>query len=175
MIYFQLFYIFFKIGLFSFGGGYAILSLIQREVVQNSSWITTGEFTEIVALSQITPGPIAINSATYIGYHITNNVLGSVVSTFGVILPSVLIIGLILIFLSKFERSLFIKRGFKALRIIVLGLILAAGLSLLTKDNFLDYKSVLIFIGSIILSLKYNIGIIPLIISSGILGIFLYH
>ena len=75
MIYFQLFYVFFRIGLFSFGGGYAILSLIQKDVVEKFQWITTSEFTEIVALSQITPGPIAINSATYIGYRVTGSVL----------------------------------------------------------------------------------------------------
>ena len=175
MLYFKLFYVFFKIGLFSFGGGYAVLSLIQKEVVQNFNWITTGEFTEIVALSQITPGPIAINSATYIGYSVTGNVLGSVLTTLGVVLPSVIVIGFILMFLKKFENSLFIKRGFKALRPVVLGLILAAGLLLLTKDNFVDYKSVVIFIGSIILSLKFRVGIIPLIITSGILGLILYH
>lgn len=77
MIYLKLFITFFKIGLFSFGGGYAMLPLIQTEVVDVNSWISISEFTDIVAISQVTPGPIAVNSATYIGYTVTNSVIGS--------------------------------------------------------------------------------------------------
>lgn len=174
MIYFQLFYTFFKIGLFSFGGGYAILSLIQKDVVENFGWITTSEFTEVVALSQVTPGPIAINSATYIGYKVTGSVLGSLFTTLGVVLPSFLVLSIIVIFLQKFKNSPVIDRAFKALRPTVLGLILAAGLSLLKPENFIDWKSFVIFGLSIVLSLMYNIGVIPLIIGSGIVGIILY-
>lgn len=173
-LYFQLFYVFFKIGLFSFGGGYAVLSLIQKDVVENFQWITVGEFTEIVALSQVTPGPIAINSATYIGYKVTGNVLGSLFTTLGVIMPSFIILSIIVMFLHKFRNSLIVDRAFRALRPTVLGLILAAGLSLLKKENFIDFYSYIIFFSSIILSLKWNIGVIPLIISSGIVGIILY-
>lgn len=175
MIYFQLFYTFFKIGLFSFGGGYAVLSLIQNDVVEKFKWITTSEFTEIVALSQVTPGPIAINSATYIGYKVTGNIFGSMFTTLGVVLPSFFVLGLIIMFLHKFKNSLVVERAFKALRPAVLGLILAAGLSLLKPENFIDIKSYIIFIGAIILSLKWKIGVIPLIISSGILGVILYY
>lgn len=173
-IYFQLFCTFFKIGLFSFGGGYAVLSLIQKDVVENFGWITTSEFTEVVALSQVTPGPIAINSATYIGYKVTGTALGSLFTTLGVVCPSFIILSLIVIFLHKFRNSPVIDRAFKALRPTVLGLILAAGLSLLKPENFIDWKSFVIFGLSIVLSLKYNIGVIPLIIGSGILGIILY-
>ncbi len=173
-IYFQLFCTFFKIGLFSFGGGYAVLSLIQKDVVENFGWISTSEFTEVVALSQVTPGPIAINSATYIGYKVTGTALGSLFTTLGVVCPSFIILSLIVIFLHKFRNSPVIDRAFKALRPTVLGLILAAGLSLLKPENFIDWKSFVIFGLSIVLSLKYNIGVIPLIIGSGILGIILY-
>lgn len=173
-IYFQLFCTFFKIGLFSFGGGYAVLSLIQKDVVENFGWISTSEFTEVVALSQVTPGPIAINSATYIGYKVTGTALGSLFTTLGVVCPSFIILSLIVIFLHKFRNSPVIDRAFKALRPTVLGLILAAGLSLLKPENFIDWKSFVIFGLSILLSLKYNIGVIPLIIGSGILGIILY-
>ena len=143
-IYFQLFCTFFKIGLFSFGGGYAVLSLIQKDVVENFGWITTGEFTEVVALSQVTPGPIAINSATYIGYKVTGTALGSLFTTLGVICPSFIILSLIVVFLHKFRNSPVIDRAFKALRPAVLGLILAAGLSLLKPENFIDWKSFII-------------------------------
>ena len=104
MIYLQLFLVFFKIGLFSFGGGYTVLSLIQKDVVERFQWITTGEFTEIVALSQVTPGPIAINSATYIGYKVTGTVFGSMFTTFGVVLPSFLVLALIIMFLHRFKN-----------------------------------------------------------------------
>ena len=174
MIYLQLFLVFFKIGLFSFGGGYTVLSLIQKDVVERFQWITTGEFTEIVALSQVTPGPIAINSATYIGYKVTGTVFGSMFTTFGVVLPSFLVLALIIMFLHRFKNSLVIDRAFKALRPAVLGLILAAGLSLLKPENFIDWKSFIIFGLSIVLSLMYNIGVIPLIVGSGIIGIILY-
>ncbi|MDO4589112.1 MAG: chromate transporter [Fusobacterium sp.] len=174
MIYLQLFLVFFKIGLFSFGGGYTVLSLIQKDVVEEFCWITTGEFTEIVALSQVTPGPIAINSATYIGYKVTGNVFGSMFTTLGVVLPSFIVLALILMFLHRFKNSLVVERAFKALRPAVLGLILAAGLSLLKPENFVDTKSYIIFAGAMLLSLKWNVGIIPLIIGSGVLGAILY-
>ena len=82
MLYFQLFITFFQIGLFGFGGGYAMLSLIQGEVVTRYGWLTAQEFTDIVAISQMTPGPIGINSATYVGYQATGSVLGSIIATY---------------------------------------------------------------------------------------------
>ena len=92
MIYLELFYTFFIIGAFTFGGGYAMLSLIQNEVVVEHEWISAQQFTEIVAISQMTPGPIGINSATYIGYSVTGNVFGSLLATTAVMLPSFIIV-----------------------------------------------------------------------------------
>lgn len=174
MIYLQLFCVFFRIGLFSFGGGYAVLSLIQKDVVEKFNWVSVSEFTEIVALSQVTPGPIAINSATYIGYTVTRNIFGSMFTTLGVVMPSFLVLFALVLFLNKYKDSLIIERAFKALRPVVLGLIFAAGLALLKPENFIDIKSYIIFFGAVILSLKWNVGVIPLIIGSGILGIVLY-
>lgn len=174
MIYLQLFCVFFRIGLFSFGGGYAVLSLIQKDVVEKFNWVSVSEFTEIVALSQVTPGPIAINSATYIGYTVTGNIFGSMFTTLGVVMPSFLVLFALVLFLNKYKDSLIIERAFKALRPVVLGLILAAGLALLKPENFIDIKSYIIFFGAVILSLKWNVEVIPLIIGSGILGIVLY-
>ena len=105
MIYFQLFYTFFIIGLFTFGGGYAMLSLIQNEVVVNHAWVTAQEFTDMVAISQMTPGPIGINSATYVGYTVTGNIFGSIVATFAVCLPSFIIILSICKIYSRFKES----------------------------------------------------------------------
>lgn len=174
MIYLSLFYTFFKIGLFSFGGGYAMLALIQKEVVENHQWITKGEFTDIIAVSQITPGPIALNSATYIGYSTTNTILGSFCATVGVIMPSVIVMSIFLIFLNKFKSSIYIERGFKGLKLVVIGLILGAGISLMTKDNFIDIWSYLIFIGAVIASFKYKIGAIPITLIAGIIGMLVY-
>ena len=100
-----LFVIFFKIGLFSFGGGYAILPLIQKEVVESHKWISVTQFTDIVAVSQVTPGPIAINSSTYVGYLVTGNVVGATVATVGLILPSVIVMTLFSIFFLKFKDN----------------------------------------------------------------------
>ena len=90
-IYIELFLTFFIIGMFTIGGGYAMLSLIQNEVVVNHAWVTAQEFTDMVAISQMTPGPIGINSATYIGYAVSGNIFGSIVATTAVMLPSFLI------------------------------------------------------------------------------------
>lgn len=174
MIYLQLFTTFFKIGLFSFGGGYAMLSLIQREVVTNNNWITNGEFTDIIAVSQITPGPIAINSATYIGYTATGTVLGSFFSTLGVVLPSVIVMGIFILFLGKFKDSLVIKRGFAGLRFIVIGLILGAALALMTEENFKDVWSYVLFAGAMLASLRYKVGPIPITLAAGIMGLWIY-
>ena len=129
MIYLKLFYIFFKVGLFSFGGGYAILPLMQHEVVDVNNWISFHDFMEIVAVSQITPGPISINLATHVGYRIANT-LGSTIATISVILPSLIIITLIVIFLEKFSDLPVVQRIFKALRVTIVGLILAAAIAL---------------------------------------------
>ncbi|WP_315522967.1 chromate transporter [Fusobacterium massiliense] len=174
MIYLKLFYIFFKIGLFSFGGGYAILPLMQHEVVDVNNWISFHDFMEIVAVSQITPGPISINLATHVGYRIANT-LGSTIATISVILPSLIIITLIVIFLEKFSDLPVVQRIFKALRVTIVGLILAAAIALFVKDNFIDYKSYIIFVATIIGGLFFNIGSISLIILSALAGILLYY
>lgn len=104
MIYLQLFYTFFKIGLFGFGGGYAMLSMIQGEVVTRYGWVSSQEFTDIVAISQMTPGPIGINAATYVGFTSTGSVVGSVIATFAVVLPSFILMLTISKFFLKYQK-----------------------------------------------------------------------
>ena len=111
MVFLQLFYTFFKIGLFGFGGGYAMLSMIQGEVVTRYGWLTAQEFTDIVAISQMTPGPIGINSATYVGYTTiadcygtSYGILGSIIATFAVVLPSFLLMLTISKFFLKYQK-----------------------------------------------------------------------
>lgn len=171
---FNLFLVFFKVGLFSFGGGYAILPLMQHEVVDVNKWISFKEFMDIVAVSQITPGPISINLATHVGYRI-GGTLGSTIATTSVILPSIIIISLIVIFLKRFSKLPAVQRIFKSLRITIVGLILAAGIALFVKENFIDYKSYIIFASVLIGGLFFKIGSITLIILSGVAGAILYY
>ena len=174
MTYLNLFFVFFKVGLFSFGGGYAILPLMQHEVVDVNKWISFKEFMDIVAVSQITPGPISINLATHVGYRI-GETLGSTIATTSVVLPSIIIVSLIVIFLKRFSKLPVVQRVFKSLRITVVGLILAAGIALFVKENFIDYKSYIIFASVLIGGLVFKIGSITLVILSGVAGAILYY
>ena len=144
MIFLELFITFFQIGLFGFGGGYGMLSLIQGEVVHNHEWLTTSEFTNIVAISQMTPGPIGINSATYCGYTAVHNagfgywmsILGSLTATLALILPSLILMILIAKMFMKYMDTPLVKSVFLGLRPAVVGLLAAATLLLMSRENF---------------------------------------
>ncbi len=174
MIYLKLFISFFKIGLFGFGGGYAMLSLIQHEVVDTHQWLTLQEFTDIVAISQMTPGPVAINSATYIGYTATGDVWGSVLATIAVSLPSLIIVLLICRFIGKIKNNKHVEDIFKGLRPTIVGLIAAAALLLMNKENFIDYKSIIIFVVAFILVMFLRVHPILMILLAGIAGLAIY-
>ncbi|MCL1938317.1 MAG: chromate transporter [Candidatus Azobacteroides sp.] len=174
MIYWQLFVTYFKIGLFGFGGGYAMLSLIQHEVVESRQWVSNTEFTDIVAISQMTPGPIGINSATYIGYVATHNVWGSVVATVAVCLPSFILVLSIARVYRKFYSNPQLGYAFQVLRPVTVGLIAAAALLLMNKENFTDYKSLIIFGSSFALTKYAKIHPILMIVLAGISGLLLY-
>lgn len=126
LLYLQLFWTYTKIGLFGFGGGYAMLSLVQDEVVVKQGWITEQQFTDIVALSQVTPGPIGINSATYIGYTATGSILGAIVATLAVSLPSFILVMLISIAFSRFRQNRWVEAAFVGIRPASVGLIASA-------------------------------------------------
>lgn len=174
MIYFQLLWVYLKIGLFGFGGGYAMLSLIQHEVVEKYGWLSSQEFTDIVALSQMTPGPIGINSATYIGYVTTGSIWGSVVSTVAVCLPSFVIVLLTSRFLVKHQESVYIKSIFAGLRPIVVGLIASAALLLMTGENFADWKAVVIAAVALAVVRKTKVHPIWIIVAAGVTGLLVY-
>lgn len=174
MIYAQLFFTFFVIGLFTFGGGYAMLSLIQNEVVVNHAWITAQEFTDMVAISQMTPGPIGINSATYVGYAVSGNIFGSLTATFAVCLPSFLIILTICKIYNRFKKSNVFASLMKTLRPVVIGMIGAAAGILITKENFIDWTSWVLFAAAFIASQWLKINPILLIIAGGVIGYFIY-
>lgn len=181
IVYLNLFLTYLKIGLFGFGGGYAMLSLIQHEAVEvvhwgeEAPWITQTEFTDIVAISQMTPGPIGINSATYIGYTVTGNVWGALIATFAVCLPSFLLVLLISRFILKHKDHPIIKSIFAGLRPVVVGLIGAAALLLMNRENFTD-NTFSIAIAAIAFSLAYFTKVHPImiIVLAGVAGYIIY-
>lgn len=172
MILFKLYFTFFKIGLFSFGGGYAMLSMMQQEVVTKNGWASATEFLDMVAISQITPGPVAINMATYIGYTV-DNFIGSFFGTLGVITPSILIMIIITRFFIKFKENKYVDHALSGIRPTTVGLVAAAAI-LVAKGAFIDYKSFIIFLIAFILSYKYKIDPILMTIGAGVVGLILY-
>lgn len=173
-LYLQLFLSFAKVGLFGFGGGYAMLSLLQEEIVSAPNcWLTLNEFTDIVAISQLTPGPIMVNSATYVGYVVTGNVWGSLLATFGVCLPSLVIMLIFSRFYLRFRKNRYMEMIFSTLKPATVGLILAAAISLMNKENFIDKYSLILFAGAFIAT-YLKMDAIKLIICVAILGIILY-
>ena len=187
MIFLYLFYTFCKIGLFGFGGGYAMLSMIQGEVVTRYNWISASEFTDIIAISQMTPGPIGINSATYVGYTAVLNagyneswaIFGSCIATFAVVFPSFILMVIISRFFLKYQKHPVVEAVFKGLRPAVVGLLAAAALVLMNGENFGNDSwqvivSILLFIGAFIASFRYKVNPILLIVICGILGYIIY-
>ena len=172
-IYIQLFLSFFKIGLFGFGGGYAIISLIQHEI-EVHGWMTQSEFTDIIAISQMTPGPIGINSATYVGYTASGTVLGSIIATFAIVLPSFLIMLTLVRFFFALQGNKYLEWAFLGLRPAVIGLIGAAAILLMNRDNFIDYKSFIIFLLPFLLSFTGKFHPILLILMAGVAGFVIY-
>ena len=196
VLFLQLFWVFLLIGMFTFGGGYAMLSLIQTQVVSAHSWLTESAFTDIVAISQMTPGPVGINCATYVGYEVLQEagashivaIMGSLTATLAVVLPSFLIVLTIVKFYTKFKENKMFEGVMAWLRPAVVGLIGAAALILMfkvgwsglrpemsvVKENFPDWISWILFAAATVASLFFKIGPIPIIIAGGLLGLLIY-
>lgn len=192
----QLFWTFFIIGLFTFGGGYAMLSLIQTEVVVTHAWLSESTFTDIVAISQMTPGPIGINCATFVGYDVLTaagfnpvfGALGSLTATIAISLPSFIIVLALVKFYTKFRNSGTFDAVMRVLKPAVVGLIGAAAVILALKvdwaggmpsfsiveENFPDWKSWLLLGAAFLASFKFKLSPILIIICAGILGLLLY-
>ena len=186
MIFWELFYTFFKIGLFGFGGGYGMLSLIQGEVVARHGWLSVQEFTDIVAVSQMTPGPIGINSATFVGYTSVINsggtiplaVLGSLVASFAVMLPSFILMLIISRWLMKYSRHKRVEGLFAVLRPAVVGLIASAALLLMNSENFGSiadtplqfWVSVALFLFAFVALRVFKLGPILILVICGAIG-----
>lgn len=177
MIYLQLFLSYLKIGFFGFGGGYAMLSLIQQEVVVSRGWITTAQFTDIVAISQMTPGPIAINSATYIGYEVAG-VLGSIIATTAVCVPCFVIMLSLAKFYLRVRGNRYMEGAMNGMTPVLVGMITAAALLLMfPSDNegasFIDTWSWVIF-GVCVVMNMLRVNPILLIALSAVAGVLIY-
>lgn len=132
MIYLQLFWSFLQIGLFSIGGGYAAMPLIQAQVVQNHAWLNMSEFTDLITIAEMTPGPIAVNSATFVGIRIAG-IPGALVATFGCILPSLFIVSLLAFIYYRYKKFSVLQSVLESLRPAVVALIASAGISILLQ------------------------------------------
>ena len=174
-VYLKIIWAYLKIGLFGFGGGYAMLALIEREVV-SPGWISEQMFTDIVAISQMTPGPIGINSATNIGYAVTGSVFGSIVATVTVMLPSFLLVMYASHFIRRHKESAIIKGAFAGLRPVVIGLIASAALLLMNRQNFPDNTfSILICVLSFLTVYFTKLHPIFVICLAGLAGFCIYY
>ena len=173
MIYLQLFLTFLKVGFFGFGGGYAMLSLIQSEVVVRHGWLTGQQLTDIVAISQMTPGPIAINSATYVGYTVTGDIFGSMLATAAVCLPPLTLMALIVIFYQKMRNNRYMESAMRWMRPMLAGMIGAAALVFLNKESFIDWISVLIFAVAFAAT-WFKVDAILVIVLAALAGIIIY-
>ena len=170
MIYLNLFWEFMKIGAFTFGGGYAMIPLIEKEIVNKYQWLTMKQFTDLIAIAEMTPGPMAVNSATLVGYKVAK-FWGAVVSTVGVVLPSFLVIWAIASVFSQFQNNPTVQAAFRGLRPAVLGLIIVAAISISKTSILSEYKSILIVIGTVIALTIFKIHPILVLIISAITGI----
>lgn len=191
MIFWKLFYTFCKIGLFNFGGGYAMIALIQNEVVEKQGWMTMTEFTDIVATSQITPGPIGINVATYAGYTAVVNagydpfwgVAGAFLASFSVILLPFILMLLLSRYLLKYKEDKIVKTIMSVLKLTVIGLIAAAAVLLVNPETFGSWSesplqlcvSIALFAAAFFASLKWKVSPILQIVIAGVVGVLVYY
>jgi len=173
MIYTRLFLTFLKIGFFMFGGGYAGIPMVQKEIIEMRKWITPNEFVDILAIAEMTPGPIAINSATFIGYKLAG-FWGGLFATIGVVLPAFLVILLVAGFFYGYRNHPTVEAVFKGIRPAVIGLIAAALFSLTKGGMVVDWKAGVIATLSFLAVLFLKMHPMWLILLCGILGLLIY-
>ncbi len=186
MIYLRLFWSFFQIGLLSFGGGYAAMPLIQQQAVAENSWLTMQEFADIITIAEMTPGPIAVNSATFVGLKVAG-LLGAIISTLGCVFPSCVIVLTLAYFYYKYRSLSLVQGVLSCLRPAVVALIASAGLSILLLCIFRDgqfppsgagdvsFAGIVLFSGALLVLRKWKPNPIFVMLSAGIIGMFIYR
>lgn len=184
MIYLQLFWSFFQVGLFSFGGGYAALPLIQEQVLKTNSWLTSAEFMDVLTISQMTPGPIALNASTFVGTKVAG-IPGAIIATVGCVTPSCIIVLILATLYYKYKGLSIVQGIIKGLRPAVVALIASAGISifltaLFNKDTLpiqladLNLIAVALFLVSLFLLRKYKMNQIYVMLLAGAAGVIIY-
>lgn len=165
----KLLFTFFKIGLFSFGGGYAMIPFMQREIIEKHQWLSSSEFVDIIGISQMTPGPVSVNSATFVGYKV-GGVVGSILATLGITVISFILVSIASKAIDKFKESKYLKAALLGMRPVLIALIINAFISL-AKDAYVDVKSIIVtlIVGGCLFSKK--IHPIVIIVLAGLLGI----
>ena len=165
----KLLFTFFKIGLFSFGGGYAMIPFMQREIIEKHQWLSSSEFVDIIGISQMTPGPVSVNSATFVGYKV-GGVVGSIFATLGITVISFILVSIASKAIDKFKESKYLKAALLGMRPVLIALIINAFISL-AKDAYVDVKSIIVtlIVEGCLFSKK--IHPIVIIVLAGLLGI----
>lgn len=184
MIYLRLFWSFFQIGLFSFGGGYASMPLIKQQVVNSNHWISFNEFTDLITISQMTPGPIAINCATFVGNRIAG-IPGALMATIGCIMPSCFIVILLALLYNKYKSMDLVKGILQGIKPAIIAMIAVAGCSIAIQSftklgtftcdlSDIDFISVGIFAVALFILRKWRINQIKVMIAAGVIGLIVF-
>lgn len=185
MIYWKLLWSFLQVGLFSFGGGYGILPVIQQQVVTQNHWLTLKEFTDVVTISQMTPGPIALNASTFVGMKM-GGIMGAIVATFGCAFPTAVLALIVGHYYYKYREMTLVKGIFEGLRPAIVSLIASAGMSILFLSLFntevftigvlshIDWKAVVMFIISLFVLRKWKANPVYIMLGCGAVGAVVY-
>lgn len=176
MIYVQLFFSYLQIGAFSFGGGYAAMSLIQAQVVEKYHWLTMNQFTDLVTIAEMTPGPIAVNSATFVGTQMAG-LPGALIATLGCILPSCIIVTLLAKIYMKYQKTKAMQDILGTLRPVVVSMIAVAGIGILSSvffspEQVLQIRGIILFVAALILLRLTKLSPILIMVSCGIVELF---
>lgn len=172
MLILNLFTTFFRIGMFSFGGGYAMLPLISREIVDHWHWLTPEQFIDVVAVSGVTPGPIAINAATFVGKKVAG-VAGSAAATLGVVAPSFIIMLILAWLMKRYAKLPVIQNMFKGIRPVVVALIASAALFMINSSVTMVSQAIIAVV-ALVLALKTKIHPITVLVAAGVVGVLIY-
>lgn len=169
----EIYFIFFKMGSFTFGGGYAMLPIIQEEIVNKRGWASDQEILDYYAIAQSTPGIIAVNTATFIGYK-QKGIIGAIIATLGIVSPSIIIISIIAAFFQNFQNYKLVKHALAGVQVVVGALILNTVFNMF-KDSVKDFVALTLFILSFLILLLSNISPIFVIIISATVGVLRYN
>lgn len=172
MLLWHIYWVFFRIGAFSFGGGYAMIPLFQKDLVEIYHWVSLEQMLDMIAISQMTPGPIAVNIATFAGYQIAG-FWGSFFATFGVISPSILIILIVVMFFLRFQNTPAVQSVMSGIRPAAVALIVVATISV-AQGALLNWTYWLLLLVSFIAAYRFKLHPIPLILLAGVIGLLFF-